>query len=520
MEPHRETDRPLNLLGHRSPLVVLLVFLAVLAAATAAYWSKTIPYPYGLEHGEGYVIDLALQVAQGRSPYHTLDDYPLTIGNYPPLSYWLNGAVISQVGLTFSAGRLLSAAAALAAALLMALLVTRQTDEPLAGALAALFYLSLPTVRSSASLARVDILAGALAFGGLVAALRLRGRPGLWTAAALFALALATKHSTVAAPAAVCVGLIAVEPRRGLTLAGLTGGLTLAWVGLGVALYGPVMLLNLGPYTTTPLEASRLVDYLIHLPATYLPGLAALVVATLWAFRRGSPEGAVSVLYGWCSVATLALLAKHGSSFLYLSEFSIALSLALGLAAGWGLKAVSKMRPPWATAAVALGCLALLGLRTPPPANPVAQPLKEAKALWLHDLSAQRSEDEAMVELLRGVDGPLLAESADLALAAGKEVLATPFALKWLAQAGIWDESMIVDDLARGRFAAVQLNSFASDPSPRPLSPAEEIRAALTRGRFSPAILEAIDRHYRPSHDLPRGVLYEPRPKENAPGAR
>lgn len=512
MESEARRPEPRDALGPRLPLLIPLALFLAVASGTLVFWARSIPFPYGLEHGEGIVLDSALQVAEGSSPYHDMKGYPYTVGNYPPLYYWLNGLAVKLFGVSFAPGRALSVASALAAALLLFSLTSSLTGEPLAGALAALFYLSHPTVRSASALLRVDALAGALAFGGLVVALRTKGRAGLWTAAALFALGLATKHSAVVTPAVACVGLAAMDPRRGLRLAACTAGLTACWLAAGLALYGPVMLLNLGPYTAAPLEYSRLAAYLSHLPREYLPGLVALPAATFWAWRRRSPVGFTAALYGWAAVASLALLSKHGSSFLYLSEFSIAMALALGLAAGWGLQAAERLGPGRGAAAVAAGCVALLVLRSPPPLNPVAQPISEARSLWAYDLSQAKAEDERMVRLLRKVEGPVLAESADLALAAGKKVLVTPFTIKELARMGLWDEAPLLEDLKRRYFAAVQLDSLPSSQRPaEPLSGEEERRRLLTRGRFSLAVLEAIDASYEVAFELARGAVYLPR---------
>lgn len=519
VEPRRGTVRSFSILDYRSPLVVVLVFLAALTAATAVYWSKTIPYPYALENGEGFVMDSSFQVAQGLSPYKSLEDYPLTVGNYPPLYYWLNGLALRVVGLSYAPARAASTLAALAAAGFLFYLVSAMTGEPLAGALAAVFYLSHPTVRNSAALARVDTLAGALAFAGLVATLKLRGRSGLWTGAALFALGLATKHSTVVAPAAAFVGLAVFEPKRALKLAGLTAGMTLVWAASGLTLYGPVMLTNLGPYTATPIEASRIWRHLAQLPPEYLPGLAALPFATLWATRRGGQKRATAVLYGWCALTTLATLGKHGSSLLYLSELTIALSLALGLAAGWALEVAGRMSPGRGALAVTAGCIAFLILRSPPPANPLIRPLAEARAFATVDFQERKAEDARMAALLRAVDGPVLVESADLALAAGKPVQANPFILKWVSRMGLWDEGRLIADVDNRLFGAVQLDSKSLSRPREPLSEMERRRESLTRGRFSEGLLEAVSRSYELAAETPRGVLYRPRPKENAPGS-
>lgn len=512
MEQTRPATRFGLTLDYKAPLLVLLALLLTLAVATTVFWSRTILYPYGLENGEGFVLDSSLAVAQGRSPYKALDDYPLTVGNYPPLFYWLNGLALRAFGLSFAPGRALSALAALAAASLLWYLSASLTGEPLAGVLAALFYLTQPSVRSVAALARVDQLAGFLAFAGLVVVLRRRGQSGLWPAAALFALGLATKHSAVVAPAAACLGLATRAPRRGLLLAGLTAGFTAAWLALGLALYGPVMLTNLGPYTAAPLNAARFKVFAANAAREFLPGLVALVVAAAWFVRRGSTRLATAVLYGLLAVASLATLAKEGSTLLYLSDFAIAMALMVGLASGCALAAAGRLKPLMGALAVLVACGAFLMLRSPPPANPVAYLVAEARDVWTYDLSARRAADNEMVERLATVEGPVLAESADLALAAGKPVVANTFVLTWMARLGRWDEARLLEDLARHRFAAVQLDSFAAEPPPRSLSAQERYRYDITRTRLSPAVLKAIERHYEVSVDLARGTIYRPRP--------
>jgi hypothetical protein len=243
-----------------------------------------------------------------------------------------------------------------------------------------------------------------------------------------------------------------------------------------------------------------------------LPGLAALPLASIWALRRGELPTTVFALYGWLALGSLILMGKPGSSLLYLSEMTIALALSLGLASGWALKASRRLRPTRQTLAVAAGCLLFLALRSPPPQNPVGRILSEARSLFSHDLKRERAAEEEMVERLRVLEGPILAESPGLLIAAGKPVLANPFVLKWMARLGRFDEDRLIRDLEKGYFRAVQLDSFASRSPPRALSAQERRRWLLTRGRFSQTILDAVERYYRLSADLARGTIYLPSP--------
>ncbi|MEE8219669.1 MAG: hypothetical protein V3R43_03440, partial [bacterium] len=72
----------------------------------------------------------------------------------------------------------------------------------------------------------------------------------------------------------------------------------------------------------------------------------------------------------------------------------------------------------------------------------------------------------------------------------------------------------LIRDIARHRFALIQLNAFAVPPEDRPMTDIEGLNYRLTRVRFSPGVLRAIDLWYEvpgPLRDYPLGKLYVPK---------
>ena len=115
---------------------------------------------------------------------------------------------------------------------------------------------------------------------------------------------------------------------------------------------------------------------------------------------------------------------------------------------------------------------------------------------------------------LYGVTGPLLFSHL---LAAERPVLVNPFMAKWLSQSGQWDQSGLVGDIRRRSFALIQLGGFAAPPTDRSMTRDELLLHSVTRSRFTPEVLGAVDGAYEipPAlRDVAYPKLYVPRPVE------
>lgn len=501
-----------------APLWAAALLLAYLALSSAWWWAGAARYPYGLENGEGWVLASAVELAEGRSPYATLEDYPFVVGNYPPLYLAANAAAIRLWGFSPIYGRVISLAA-LAASLAMVVLLARRSGAAwLASALGGLYLLAIPGVRFAAVQARVDMTAAALSLAGIawLAWPADEGRGGVAAPSLLFAASLATKHSMVAAPAAALVWLFWLDRPRALKLLGWTAGLTLAWLAACWALFGSAFFLNIGPYTAAiPWSWTNLERMWTRaLGVWYLPALVAAAAFAACALPRGSRRERLVALYALAAAASTVTVAKAGSSILYLMEFTLAGSLALALALGLVLKARRLESPAWRLGACLAVALGLFYLQFPVEGYPVTLRIRQAGALWSQDWEGARKRDELMVGLITKAEGPVLAEEATYLLAAGRPVLLNPFVMKWVAAGGRWDESRLVRDIARHHFALIQLDGFAVPPAGRPMNPTERTLHSITRARFSPQVLRAVDLWYElpgPLKDYPFKKLYFPK---------
>ncbi len=514
---HPSAERPAWLRhAAEAPLFAAACLLAYFAFSATVYWAGSVGYPYVLEQGEAMVLNDAVLLAQGVSPYRSLEDYPLVVGNYPPLYLLANAAAIRLWGFSPLYGRLLSLAALGVSAALVVLVARRLGTSWLVAAVGGLYYLAIPGIREVVSQVRVDVVAATLAFAGIAwLAWSEEGR-GVVVPAVFFAAALATKHSMVAAPMAALAWLVWHDRPRAVRLALWTGGLTVGWLAACWTAFGNVFFLNIGPYTSvTPWLWQNVVLFWVRaLGVWYLPVLVATVAYAAWALSRGGARDRLVALYGLAASATLVLVAKEGSSLLYLVEYSMAGSVVLACAVGRLLEAPVLRAPAWRFGAALAVALALFFLQLPVGGFPLSQRLREAHRLRNFGWEAILQRDEQVVSIIRQVEGPILAEEPIYLLATGRPVLVNPFMLKWLAKSGRWDERRLIRDIARHRFALIQLNAFAVPPADRPMTDLERIHHAMTRKRFSSRVLRAIDLWYEVPgrlRDYPLRKLYVPK---------
>ncbi len=315
-----------------------ITLLAALASvAMLLVWQiLQLPVPFQLDYEEGNVLNTVSLIQSGQSIYPQPGRLPFVINPYPPLYYYLCAGGTALFGYSFLFGRVVSLLAMLSLAMAVGLGVLRRLQWPTAAVLAAaFFYLTIPA-RQWATLMRVDALAVALTVWGFYAAVFARRRH---LAALLFVAALLTKHTMVAAPAAVMLAwwlegrrreaaILAVELAVGV---GVVFGLFGWWTGGAFYVY----MFGIHGDPTMPIKWFYQFSFLVR----NLPVVVALAVwlaveegRRWWRERAQHPAPDVVVIYFLSAVVTTFSGAKLGSSWNHYLEFWAVAGLAAGCA--------------------------------------------------------------------------------------------------------------------------------------------------------------------------------------------
>jgi hypothetical protein len=478
-----------------------------------AHGVACIGYRYSLDFGEGIVWQQALLIP-GPRMYGDITRPPFIVFHYPPL-YHLTARAVATLGIDgLAAGRLVSLTATLVIAGCLAWLawlasVARCGRKAAAWGAAIAFILpfGMQPIFFWAPLMRVDMLAAALGFAGLVCAALAPARPGLLPAAGLiFVAALYTKQTAVAAPAAALAVLALAMPGpsfRAVLLAGAAGltamlGLSLATDGrflhhivgynvnrfdllAGLRLIAAVTLAHLGYLLAAVAEVGFLLRELVQ--ARGGRGLSPLLRED-----QGARVAAMLLAYAAITTLMLPMVGKSGAAINYFIEWCCALAVLVGMLSARGIAELMALPPsarPHLGPLVLPALLAVLLVQVQPPWHPylgLEPRLRGLQALEteLHDSGRPAISDE-MVLLIRAGPG-VTWESAIFAE---------------LATQGRWDQAPLLAMLAARDFAFVATEGVAGQP--------------VHNSRYTQAVSAAIDAAY-PLQSVIAGGLVVRRP--------
>lgn len=516
-------------------LAALLAASAVPLARFASTSGAWLEYPYPRAGSEGLILYETLLVKQGGSIYSPITPERFISGPYPPVYYYLVAPMLSgtlpdfsrpgQVGSIFTPGRVVSLVAGVVAAAMVAMLVVVQGGYHrrgrrgwavglACGALGGALLLSLPQVTVWATRFRGDMLMVALTAAGLVCiaagAQAREERPRwlwLWGGAALFALALFTKHTALAGPGAAAAYLLLRDTRTGIKwCVGMAGLVLVPFAALDIAT-GHWFYLKMVDYHALPLRALTLTRLLeqafwedqwpLVVSAVGYVGLVAFVA---WRGRRGGEWRRAPLLVALFALAasvTLPTGAVVGADHNHLLLAGLAVAAGAAALAAWTMERMLASGGAYAAVgAVAVAALVLGHVLW------TSEPSRWYDADLVVPSTEQQEQLRQIVDNARRYPGTL-ALSDDpgyVALAAKQTDYDDPFTMTALALSGRWDESVYRDRLRAGEFALLVLSCDVSRP--------DTCRADT----FTPGVLDAI----RDGYDiLYRDVLftYVPKPR-------
>ncbi len=482
--------------GWLAPAIIGLV-LAALAwrgAESAAWLLAMARYPFGLDYGEGIVLQQALLVPGPRA-YGDITAYPFIVFHYPPVYLLLVHGLVALGVEPLLAGRAtsLTATTCVIALLGFGCWVLCHGLAPrarLAGAfVAAMLVLTAPIVSLWGAVARVDMVAIACSLGAVVLAAHSAGAPRrLYLAVLLSVLAVFTKHTAVAASAAIVLGLLLTRPRDAVRAMVL--GLSLGAIGFTALVlateggfFRHIVTYNVNRFSLWHL-IEHLGDFALHVGG--VPALLAAlalfrvvpgVLGPVWtAVTRRREIGAAPhllLLIMVCAALgittlSLGLLGKSGANLNYGIEWLCWASLLVGLLVA------HMLRPAAESGAERVGPLPALLLL--PPLLLGGPPIAAA------DLALHRQERSTLLEEIRAASGPVLSDDMVLLLQAGKPVPWEAAIFAELASTGQWDERLIVDRIRARAFALI-----VTEDTPD---------SDVFRSRYNPAVAAAIAEAY------------------------
>lgn len=471
-----------------------------------------IQYPFGMDYGEGIVWQQMRNMMHSQG-YAPLGTYPAIVYHYPPVFHmtvaffaWAFGTDELATGRAVSWISTLGTAAVLGR---LAVSIGGQSKDRvtawLGGLLTALIFLSCEPVVIWSPLMRVDMLACLLSAGGLALALRAIDRPALLhAAAACFTLAVYTKQTSIAAPAAAFLALLAVHPRLAIRLAIFTVAQSatilaaLSWVTGGNFLRH-IILYNVNRVDPAAL-ASLAAPILRHVLYVALACAGAFLLArrtrSQWYVRQNhvaAVAGAVAALaYFLIKVLMLPMVMKSGASFNYMIEWFCSVAILAGIAILPALATVVehfRERDVRSGASIALPCAVLLAVAVQAAQLPRV-------VLTQQEAGKESAQVQPAVDLIRHSAKPVISDDMTLLIRAGRPVEWEPAIAAELGATGRYNQAGFVRMIREKRFG---------------LFLTEGKRGEYTYdSRYNPPVADAIARAYPKEYTLGRFTVHAP----------
>ena len=239
-----ERNNPKPFLGQATKIFYGLVALCLIYAAVVSLANgvRLAREPYQLDYEEGNILNAAVRVDAGLTPYPPPRTWPVVLNPYGPVPYFISALWLRAREPEFFRPRITSLVATLIVASEIALLAAFFTHSFLLGICFGGFFLTIPLVQQWTPILRVDMLGLAFSLAGFVVFIRLPRQRCF--APLLFALALLCKVTFLAAPIASAFILVRrkqwLELARGTLACGLILGAaiaTLQWSTHGAFLF-------------------------------------------------------------------------------------------------------------------------------------------------------------------------------------------------------------------------------------------------------------------------------------------
>jgi len=437
------------------------LFAALFALVVASgLWRvvATLGMHVAFDPNEGWNAYHAQAAMAGRALYPPAQDY--FINNYPPLSFYLVGALGRSIHDEIVAGRIVSLFSflAIAGCIWKAVRVMRCGND--AAIMAALFFMACLLVGSDyVGMDDPELFAHAIEAGALLIILNRSG--DALAAAALFATALFVKHNLLAMPLAVATWLAVDDRRRAIRFG--SGGLAFATLGLLAfqAIYGSSLLSHLASARTYSFAV-----LLANLESWLIWGAVPILIVGALAAQRAKDRFVVfCALYAGLSITLgVAFSGGAGVDANVLFDADIALSLGIGLALDQ-----FDIRGAWRPAAISAALVVplVLGLYSRSDED------WRDPDYWVHPMSEEAALSRADIAFLKQHSGRALCETLALCYWAGKAPEIDVFNAGEAIVTGAISDATLVKGIQSRAYAAIEFDTLA------PFALGPRVRAAV-----------------------------------------
>jgi len=477
---------------------------SVLAAIVILCYVATMLWAVNeLSPPESVVAAQSLMLVHDGTLYYDLKHYPYTVCAYMPSFYWLESGLIRAGLSAFHAGRWISFAALLGLIALCGRIALLYTGDRHAAWAASLAAASSSLLGSWGTTGQVDTLAAFFALAAFYCYSRfhVRGEATLWIAGLCAALALFTKQTMVAAPAAIFLLLWTRDRKKALWFGALFGGgCAAAVLAINVALDGrfltDTVFANMNPFSGAKFLAQ------FRYFASVSIGLLVIVLVSFSRMLRGRTL-APCVYLGLAALVFLGTASKVGSD----TNYQIETTLLLAVCAGIGLHAMNffqlyfQRSKSWITMLlIPLALHMVIGYRVS--ANALLARLVNEKLF--------RVAIEQLKPYVQPSGGLVLSTDFNAMVRLRQRMDVEPLIYNLLVSVRVIDPEPVRRDLERGAFSTVILSQDVFQP--QQFGDAEI-------GTLPPSQLEEVRRHYRLVQHIPGPYLdglylYQPMVRE------
>ncbi len=471
------------------------LFLYVAFLIFLIYVTMTMIFPYPLHPDEGLLLDQTIRLSTGQPIYRSdLSTPPYILTTTPPLYSLILLPLINLWGPTFWMGRLVAATCALLSALLLGFIVYTAQKDRFAAVTTALLFLASPYVVFWAGFQQIDLFA--LGLSTLALGLVLYW-PRQWAtiSGGLLLVAASYTHPAYALTAflALFIWLWGQARGRAWLLLSFVGGLNgIIFILLNSFTQGG-FLFNVIVANLTLISMAQIGDFLQQL----MPVMSVFILLTLIFFFTVHQKQTIHrlfCLYFLGAVLSIAFRTIWGSN-LNINAF-LSLSAAFSLIAGSLLTYLRHH--PWRYGILLL----LLTLQT---GFMIRTTLDHYVDKFLTPSRATDWAFQYFATLIEETQGPVLTDHhLGLLAVQRKSLYFHPRQLSSPALAGNWDQTNLINDIQAQVFPLMLLTDNRSA--------AQNSSLWGTRGNtWTPAMREAIEMNYIPTHFMARTIIYRPR---------